>query len=88
MSDTQEDDEKAAFLRFLSFIYQVLSDRIFDRKFHFRQCATLKKLPTVSMDMIWAEILMENSTVLDITAKDATTDLLMVNHQKGIWGLK
>ena len=87
MSDTPEDEEKAAFLHFLSIIYQVFSERIFDRKFHFRQCATLKKLPT-NMDMKLDRISMDNSTVPDITVADATTDLLMVNRQKGIGDLQ
>ena len=86
MSDTPEDDE-AAFHRFLSIIHQVFSDRIFDRKFHFRLCVTLKKL-SIGGEKLSALILMDNSTVPDITAKDATTDLLMVNRQKGIWDLE
>ena len=83
MSDTQEDEEKAAFLRFLSMIYQVFSYRIFDRKFNVRLCATLTKL-LVGTEKISAEILMDNSTVSDIIVADATIDLLMVNRQKGI----
>ena len=44
MSDTQEDAQKAAFLRFLSIIKQVIRDKVNESKFDFRQCATLKNL--------------------------------------------
>ena len=66
MSDTPEDEEKAAFLRFLSIIYQVITDQISGCKFDFSQYATLKKLAM-------GAILMDNLTVLDITVPDATT---------------
>ena len=85
MSDTQGNEQEAAFVRFLSIIYQVISDELFDGKFNFRQCAMLKELSVMEFP---ARTLMENSTVLDLTVTDATIDLLMVNLQKGIWDLK
>ena len=90
MSDTQGDEEKAAFLRFLSVIYQVICDKVIERKFGFRQCVTLKNwlvFYLMVLGITWAEISMDNSTVPDITVADATTDLLMVNRRKGIWDL-
>ena len=32
MSDTQEDEQEAAFMRFLSIIYQVIKDKVVDYK--------------------------------------------------------
>ena len=92
MSDTQYDEQKAAFLRFLSIIYQVTSDKIFACEFDFRLCATPKSWVVLSgivslgsiLRKSWVQISMENLTVPDTTVADATTDSLMMNHQKGI----
>ena len=87
MSDTQGNDQEAAFVRFLSIIYQVISDELFDGKFNFRQCVTLKKLLTYGV-MISDRISMDTLIVPDSTVVDVTTDLLMVNRQKGIGDLQ
>ena len=86
MADTLEDEQKAAFLRFCSIIQQVISDKMFEGNFYFRQGATLTKSFLISiLSTTLARIIMENLIVQDITAKDATTNSLMVNRQKGIW---
>ena len=85
MSDTAEDEQQAAFVRFLSIIYQVITEKVIDFKLSFRQCAMLKELSVMEFP---ARTLMENSTVLDLTVADATIDLLIVNLQKGIWNLE
>ena len=71
--------------RFLSIIQQVFRGKIFECKFDFRQCATLKKLSIRRhTTKTWARILMDDLTVPDITVTDATIDSWMMNHQKGI----
>ena len=87
MSDTQGNDQEAAFVRFLSIIYQVISDELFDGKFNFRQCVMLKKLSIHSV-MISGQISMDTLIVPDLTVVDVTTNSLMVDLQKGIWDLE
>ena len=87
MTDTQENDQEAAFVRFLSIIYQVISDELFDGKFNFRQSATLKKLSIHSV-VISDRISMDTLIVPDLTVLDVTTNSLMVDLQKGIWDLE
>ena len=52
MPDTAEDEQNAAFVRFLSIIYQVICDKVFECKFHFRQCATLRNCLVLIMIVI------------------------------------
>ena len=87
MSDTQGNDQEAAFVRFLSIIYQVISDELFDGKYNFRQCVTLKKLSIHSV-VISDRISMDTLIVPDLTVVDAITNSLMVDLQKGIWDLE
>ena len=87
MSDTQGNEQEAAFVRFLSIIYQVISDELFDGKFNFRQSATLRKLSLFGV-AISGRILMDTSIVPDLTVVDAITNSLMVDLQKGIWDLE
>ena len=81
MSDTQGNDQEAAFVRFLSIIYQVISDELFDGKFNFRQCVTLKKLSFHGV-VISDRILMDTLIVPDLTVVDVTTNSLMVDLKK------
>ena len=87
MSDMQGNDQEAAFVRFLSIIYQVISDELFDGKLNFRQCVTLKKLSIYGV-VISDRILMDTLIVPDLTVVDAITNSLMVDLQKGIWDLE
>ena len=87
MSDTQGNDQEAAFVRFLSIIYQVIRDELFDGKFNLRQCVMLKKLSIHSV-VISDRISMDTLIVPDLTVVDAITNSLMVDLQKGIWDLE
>ena len=75
--------------RFLSIIQQVFRGKIFECKFDFRQCATLKKLSIRRhTTKTWARTLMDNLIVPDLTVVDAITNSLMEDLQKGIWDLE
>ena len=87
MLATLANGQRAAFVRFLSIIQQVSSDKMFKGKFDFRQCATLKKL-SIGTETISARTSMDNLTVSGTTVADANTDSLMVNRQKGIRDLE
>ena len=87
MSETQRNEQEAAFVRFLSIIYQVISDELFDGKFNFRQCVTLKKL-SIHGVVISDRISMDTLIVPDLTVVDVTTNSLMVDLQKGILDLE
>ena len=91
MSDTQEDEQKAAFLQFCNIINQVISDKLNHKvneyNIDFRQCVMLKKL-SIHGVVISDRILMDTLIVPDLTVVDVTTNSLMVDLQKGIWDLE
>ena len=87
MSDTQEAERTALFLRFFSVIQQVISDKILECELDFRHFATLNHwlvLIIMVLGSIWAEFMTGNLTVLDLTVTDAIIDLCMASLQKGI----